>query len=306
MIPETGQLDWDDLDRCLSQHRDQAAGDRRRVQRARDDQRRPPGRRHGARGRAPWPSSTPSITPRTSSSTSGPGAATSWPAPPTSSTGRTSACSTAAASCSRLSTSPSCGPPPTPSPSGWRPAPRTTRGSSGPRRRSNSSPGSPGQGRPGRRRLEPGPCEASPPGERFDALHERGCCSSSGSGTAWAASRGVRLFGPPPSAPRTPTSRFVVERLPSAEVGRRLARRGIFASHGDFYAPDRGRAAGHGRRGTGPARLRLLHDRGRGRPGHRGRSRDRRRSRLRRVPGQTGGPSTAASIAARGSGSARR
>ncbi len=47
---------------------------------------------------------------------------------------------------------------------------------------------------------------------------------------------GVRLYGPPPEVVRTPTVSFVVDRVASTEVARRLAERGLFASHGDFYA----------------------------------------------------------------------
>ena len=69
MIPETGQLDWDDLDRCLNQHRNQGPGHRRRLQRPGDDQRH-------SREPSPWPtrpmrwpSSTRFTSPLTSSST---------------------------------------------------------------------------------------------------------------------------------------------------------------------------------------------------------------------------------------------
>ncbi len=47
---------------------------------------------------------------------------------------------------------------------------------------------------------------------------------------------GVRLYGPPPGRPRTPTVAFTVAGRPSAQVTRWLADHGIFASHGDFYA----------------------------------------------------------------------
>lgn len=47
---------------------------------------------------------------------------------------------------------------------------------------------------------------------------------------------GLRLYGPPPSRPRTPTISFSVSDLPSERVARHLVGRGIFASHGDFYA----------------------------------------------------------------------
>lgn len=47
---------------------------------------------------------------------------------------------------------------------------------------------------------------------------------------------GVQRFGPAPDAPRTPTVSFVVDGLPSEAVAVALAERGIFVSHGDFYA----------------------------------------------------------------------
>src|SRR5437660_254039 len=48
--------------------------------------------------------------------------------------------------------------------------------------------------------------------------------------------QGVRLFGPLPNMPRTPTVSFTVDGVASTEVARRLAARGLFLSHGDFYA----------------------------------------------------------------------
>ncbi|HEX8069026.1 MAG TPA: cysteine desulfurase-like protein [Pyrinomonadaceae bacterium] len=51
-----------------------------------------------------------------------------------------------------------------------------------------------------------------------------------------AATVGVRLFGPPPDVPRTPTVSFTVRGVASTEVARALAARGVFVSHGDFYA----------------------------------------------------------------------
>jgi cysteine desulfurase family protein (TIGR01976 family) len=47
---------------------------------------------------------------------------------------------------------------------------------------------------------------------------------------------GVTVFGPDPDSPRTPTVSFIVRDIPSIDVARGLAERGIFASHGDFYA----------------------------------------------------------------------
>lgn len=47
---------------------------------------------------------------------------------------------------------------------------------------------------------------------------------------------GVRLYGPPPGVPRTPTVAFTVEGSSAEEVARRLGSRGVYVSHGDFYA----------------------------------------------------------------------
>jgi cysteine desulfurase family protein (TIGR01976 family) len=46
----------------------------------------------------------------------------------------------------------------------------------------------------------------------------------------------VRLYGPPPGTARTPTIAFTVNGVPSIEVAEKLAKRGVFLSHGDFYA----------------------------------------------------------------------
>jgi cysteine desulfurase family protein (TIGR01976 family) len=47
--------------------------------------------------------------------------------------------------------------------------------------------------------------------------------------------KGVRLYGPPPEIPRTPTVAFTVDGVPSSDVARKLAAHGLFLSHGDFY-----------------------------------------------------------------------
>jgi len=47
---------------------------------------------------------------------------------------------------------------------------------------------------------------------------------------------GVRLYGPPLDVERTPTISFIIKNVASTEVARRLAERGLFVSHGDFYA----------------------------------------------------------------------
>ena len=46
----------------------------------------------------------------------------------------------------------------------------------------------------------------------------------------------VTLYGPTPDALRTPTLSFTVEGCTSTDAARRLAEKGLFLSHGDFYA----------------------------------------------------------------------
>jgi cysteine desulfurase family protein (TIGR01976 family) len=46
----------------------------------------------------------------------------------------------------------------------------------------------------------------------------------------------VTLYGPPPDSPRTPTLSFTIEGCTSTEAARRLSDKGLFLSHGDFYA----------------------------------------------------------------------
>lgn len=46
----------------------------------------------------------------------------------------------------------------------------------------------------------------------------------------------VTLYGPPPDAARTPTLAFTIEGCTSTDAARRLAEKGLFLSHGDFYA----------------------------------------------------------------------
>jgi cysteine desulfurase family protein (TIGR01976 family) len=46
----------------------------------------------------------------------------------------------------------------------------------------------------------------------------------------------VSLYGPPPDSPRTPTLAFTIEGCSSTDAARFLASKGLFLSHGDFYA----------------------------------------------------------------------
>jgi cysteine desulfurase family protein (TIGR01976 family) len=51
-----------------------------------------------------------------------------------------------------------------------------------------------------------------------------------------STTKGVTIYGPPPEAPRTSTVSFTVKGFSSEAVATSLAKRGIFASDGDFYA----------------------------------------------------------------------
>jgi cysteine desulfurase family protein (TIGR01976 family) len=70
----------------------------------------------------------------------------------------------------------------------------------------------------------------------FAGLHERGSDLLKQLWNGLANIKGVRVYGPKPEEPRTPTIAFTVEDVSSTEIARKLAASGIFASHGDFYA----------------------------------------------------------------------
>lgn len=70
----------------------------------------------------------------------------------------------------------------------------------------------------------------------FDVLHTRGTALVTRLWQGLSSIERVRLYGPPPRMPRTPTVAFTVQGRSSVEVVRCLADKGIFASHGDFYA----------------------------------------------------------------------
>ncbi|MEA2236883.1 MAG: hypothetical protein QOC81_1607 [Thermoanaerobaculia bacterium] len=46
----------------------------------------------------------------------------------------------------------------------------------------------------------------------------------------------VRVYGPPPGQPRTPTLSFTIDGIHPDDIARQLASKGLFASNGDFYA----------------------------------------------------------------------
>jgi len=70
----------------------------------------------------------------------------------------------------------------------------------------------------------------------YEELHRRGAVLVQRLWTGLASIAGVQLYGPPPSAERTPTVSFTVSGVSSTDVARELAGKGLFLSHGDFYA----------------------------------------------------------------------
>jgi cysteine desulfurase family protein (TIGR01976 family) len=73
-------------------------------------------------------------------------------------------------------------------------------------------------------------------GQVAHALHERG---SELLATLWnglAGIRGVQLYGPPPGTARTATLSFTLAGHDPEKIATTLAERGVFVSHGDFYA----------------------------------------------------------------------
>ena len=237
MIPETGQLDWDDLDRCLSQHRTKvlAIGAASNALGTINDIPRAVAMAHEADALAfvdavhfaphqlidvrAWGCDFLACS---AYKFYGPHVGVLY--------GRRDLL--------RISTSRSCGPPPTLSPSGWRREPRITKGSWGPLRLSSFSPGSPGlhegpaRGRIERRRHD----QAGAAGERVRHPPRAGLRAPGAALGRPERHSGGPALRPAPSAPRTPTVSLVVSGIPSSELAAGLARRGIFASHGNFYA----------------------------------------------------------------------
>ena len=72
--------------------------------------------------------------------------------------------------------------------------------------------------------------------ESFAELHTRAHALVTRLYEGLSALPGVRVYGPGPDKPRTPTVSFAVKDRPSDDVARELASRGLFLSNGDFYA----------------------------------------------------------------------
>jgi len=70
----------------------------------------------------------------------------------------------------------------------------------------------------------------------YRTLHEAGMRLTKLAWDALSSMKKVRLYGPPPTQPRTPTLGFTVAGMTAEDVVRKLVDRGLFLSHGDFYA----------------------------------------------------------------------
>jgi selenocysteine lyase/cysteine desulfurase len=70
----------------------------------------------------------------------------------------------------------------------------------------------------------------------FTALHIQGLALLRSLWDGLSAIPAVRLYGPQPGTPRTPTVAFTVHGRAADDVARHLANRGVFVSSGDFYA----------------------------------------------------------------------
>ena len=70
----------------------------------------------------------------------------------------------------------------------------------------------------------------------FEEMHVRNSQLFESLWRALSSMPRVTLYGPSPDSPRTPTLAFTIEGCTSTEAVRRLADKGLFLSHGDFYA----------------------------------------------------------------------
>ncbi len=70
----------------------------------------------------------------------------------------------------------------------------------------------------------------------FRELHQRGKRLVERLWNGLREINGVRVYGPAPDKLRTPTIAFTMDLMSSTQVARKLAERGLFLSDGDFYA----------------------------------------------------------------------
>ena len=86
--------------------------------------------------------------------------------------------------------------------------------------------------------------------ESFAELHARAHGLVTRLYEGLSALPGVTVFGPGPDKPRTPTVSFAVKDRPSDDVARELVSRGLFLSNGDFYATTIVARLGHAKDGV--------------------------------------------------------
>jgi selenocysteine lyase/cysteine desulfurase len=70
----------------------------------------------------------------------------------------------------------------------------------------------------------------------FGELHSRSLRLFERLWTALSSMPRVTVYGPPPGSPRTATLSFTIDGCASTDAARSLAEKGLFLSHGDFYA----------------------------------------------------------------------
>ncbi|WP_406700425.1 cysteine desulfurase-like protein [Singulisphaera sp. Ch08] len=70
----------------------------------------------------------------------------------------------------------------------------------------------------------------------FDSFHDSGATLIGHLWQELSAIPMVQLFGPDPTTLRTPTISFSIRGIPARDVSRKLAEKGLFVSHGNFYA----------------------------------------------------------------------
>ena len=84
--------------------------------------------------------------------------------------------------------------------------------------------------------LAPGATRRERLSQGFEEMHTRNSMLIQKLWTALKSLDGVRVYGPPPDKPRTPTVSFTIDNVRSSDAARRLSEKGLFLSHGDFYA----------------------------------------------------------------------
>ncbi|HKE59998.1 MAG TPA: cysteine desulfurase-like protein [Pyrinomonadaceae bacterium] len=70
----------------------------------------------------------------------------------------------------------------------------------------------------------------------YDELHRRSATQVERLWEGLEQVKGVKLYGPPPTRPRTATVAFTIDKCASSVAAGELAKKGLFLSHGDFYA----------------------------------------------------------------------